>query len=199
MLLGVMVLLWPFAVICVFVCRTVVFFFLTLGTWAIQSLHFGHPSNAKDRSHLVEQSLSQIRHKLVTHTSLMPPADLVGKTLLQMKGLVADLVFMFLFWYQPKHPSVPKKGMKALCRHQLKFSTFNRWCRCVLQQQCLTFLLCTLTYRLGKKKQGFSGIPEGPFWATPLDGTQTQQRQLYLVTRKSHCLWFHLPFFNVCG
>ena len=135
-----------FCYCCVFVCRTVVFFFFILGT---QSLSFGHPSSVRDRSHLVEQSLSQIKHKLVIHTSLMPLEDLVGKTLLQMKGLVADLVFMFLFWYQAKYLSVPKKGTQALYRHQLKFSTFNRWCRCVLQQLDLTFLFCTLTYRLG--------------------------------------------------
>lgn len=130
-------------------------------------------------------------------------ADLVGRTLLQMKALVVDLVFMFCFWYQAKSLSVPKEEVKALCRHQLNFSTFNGWCCCVLQQQGLTFLWCTLTYRLGKNRVSWEFLKD-PFgdsfrWKPipVLSALLSDKRQIVVTISSIVCGFIYLSLMYV--
>lgn len=143
-----MVLLWALAVVCVFVCRTVVFFYLKNLVYLLSALW--SPKQCQGQVPSCRAVLKSNQTIIGYSHKLYALADLVGRTLLWMKALVVDLVFMFCFWYQAKSLSLPKEEVKALRKHQLNFSTFNGWCCCILQQQGLTFL--TLTYRLGKNR-----------------------------------------------
>lgn len=162
-----------------------------LGLCAIQPLVLGHPSSVRHGIHLMEQSLSQIRCRLITPMNFVPPSS---QHVLQAGQIVGQKVYDLLgvytcLWQYAKYFSVPKNikhiGVKVLCRHQLTPSVFSDLYRCYIQQLGLTVslqrqrIVLTIAWVLwGFLWNLLANNPTGYSPVLPLEGLFGDKRQL---------------------
>lgn len=177
---------------------------LPSGLWPIQFQVIGHPSSAGYGLHLVEWALSQIRQWLVIPTSFGPllHQHLTGRTLLQIKGFVAELGFIFLLW---QHTETCTKDTGTWVKDHAGTSCVSLCSVSHLVLSSATGLAISLwraAYSLGNSL-GCLEVSMGPLWhTTQLEVTHSWYSELHLVTREvqlGRCLphYFEILFRSI--
>ena len=181
MSLGIILLL--FAGLFYFVLRPIMFGF-TIWPWTSQSHVLCHPSHLRYELYLMQWALSQIDFFTPTDLCHHYSRICMHDNIVESKGFVARLVFIFLFRQPTEYLTISKAlELKVEIVEQLDFCMFKELCRCCLQQYGLAVSLQKLTYCLGNS-MGLSAIPMGPLCAiTQLNVTQSRYWKLHFMAR----------------
>lgn len=146
---------------------------LVLGSWSPNSVECGY--------HFVKWALSEIRYLLVIasplHQYILQPRQHSRSKVLHLYFFFTILQIILLYQF----------GLKFLCMHQLKFATFNEFCRCCLDLWKLTISI--LKRNNQSPENGFicSGFSMGSFRLTTLlDLARSGYKKFTLVTKVGH-------------